>query len=180
VKIRGLNAAIRAIAPDLVSVAERATTDGEPWLYTDSEFPLNVVSSLIVSWLHTLRPSPDSFPLVRDLVQQLDLRSLSWDLVSVDLAERTVSDGNTALPASHLYRLLPEVLAARIEQLPPYEYCGTSVTFRRAAAEEGAELISWPPSEYRPKAAKGVAPSRGTSPPSSRSACRQCRSRRCP
>jgi hypothetical protein len=155
VKIRGLNAAIRAIAPDLVSVAERATTDGEPWLYTDSEFPLNVVSSLIVSWLHTLRPSPDDFPLVRDLVQQLDLRSLSWDLVSVDLAERTVSDGNTALPASHLYRLLPEVLAARIEQLPPYEYCGTSVTFRRAAAEEGAELISWPPSEYRPKAAKG-------------------------
>jgi len=156
IPIRRLNAAIRAIAPDLVSVAERATAiDGKPWLYTDSEYPVSVVSSLIVSWLHTLRPSPEDFPLVRDLVQRLDLRSLSWALVSVDLAEQTVSAGGTALPAPYLYRLLPEILAARIEQLPPYVYCGTSVTFRRAAAEEGAELISWPPSEYRPKAAKG-------------------------
>jgi hypothetical protein len=156
VPIARLNAAIRAVAPDLVSVAERATiTDSKPWLYTDTEYPLSVVSSLIVSWLHTLRPAPEDFPLVRDTVQKLDLKSLHWDLMSVDLTEQTLSIGGTAMPALHLYRLLPEVLAARIEQLPPYEYYGTQVTFRRVATREGAELMSWPPSEYRPRAAKG-------------------------
>jgi hypothetical protein len=31
-----------------------------------------------------------------------------------------LADGGTALPAPHLYRLLPEVLAARIERSDPY------------------------------------------------------------
>src|ERR1035437_5176668 len=156
VPIRGLNAAIRAVAPDLVSVAERATLDdGKPWLYTDSQYPLSVVGSLILSWLRTMQPSVESFPLLQDAYQKLDLKSLHWDLVSVDLAEQTLTDGGTADPAAHLYRLLPEGLAARLEKLAPYEYCGTQVSFRRVAAWEGAELMSWPPSEYRPKAAKG-------------------------
>jgi hypothetical protein len=156
VRIRGLNAAIRAVAPDLVSVAERATLDdGKPWLYTDSKYPLSVVGALILSWLHTMQPSAESFPLLQDAYQKLDLKSLHWDLVSVNLAEQTLTDGGTADPAAHLYRLLPEVLAGGIEKLAPYEYCGTQVSFRRVATEQGAELISWPPSEYRPKPKKG-------------------------
>ena len=46
--------------------------------------------------------------------------------MSVDLTEQTLTAGGTADPARHIYRLLPEVLAARIEKLPPYEYCGTA------------------------------------------------------
>ena len=158
VPIRRLNGAIRAVAPDLVSVAERATIDStKPWLYTTSEYPLSVVSSLIVSWLYTLRSAAGDFPLVRDTVQRLDLRSLNWNLMSVDLTDQTLSHGGTAIPAPHLHRLLPEVLAARIEQLPPYEYCGTQVAFRRVATREGAELMSWPPSVYLPKPPKGRA-----------------------
>lgn len=156
IPIRRLNAAIRAVAPDLVSVAEYATLDdSKPWLYTDREYPASVVGTLILSWLRTLQPAVESFPQLREAYGKLDIKSLHWDLVSVDLAEQILTNGGTSDPAQHLYRLLPDVLAAGIEQLPPYEYCGTEVTFRRAATEQGAELISWPPSEYRPKPQQG-------------------------
>ncbi|HXL88468.1 MAG TPA: DUF3962 domain-containing protein [Streptosporangiaceae bacterium] len=158
VPIRSLNEAIRAVAPDLVSVAENAVIDdAKPWLYTANEYPASVIKSLVVSWLHTLQSSPEAFSSVRAAVQELDLAALNWDLVSVDLTEHALTDGGTALPAPHLYRLLPEVLAARIERSDPYEYCGAQVSFRRVASDEGAELISWPPSEYLPRAKKGEA-----------------------
>ena len=52
VPIRSLNAAIRAIAPDLVSVAKNATVDDDlPWLYTMSEYPASILKPLIASWL---------------------------------------------------------------------------------------------------------------------------------
>ena len=56
---------------------------------------------------------------------------------SVDLTEQTLTAGGTADPARHVYRLLPEVLAARIEKLPPYEYCDRQVSFRRVATADG-------------------------------------------
>jgi hypothetical protein len=158
VPVRRLNAALRAVAPDLVSVADNAAVDdGRPWLYAKREYPLHVLNALIASWLYTMQPSPEAFPLVMDTMRQLDVKSLSWDLMAVNLTEQTVSEGGTAIPAPHLYRLLPDVLAARIERLDPYEYCGTRVEFKRVATEQGAELISWPPSEYRPKPKKGQA-----------------------
>ena len=159
VPIGRLNAAIRAVAPDLVSVAERATLDdGKPWLYTDGDYPISVIGSLILSWLQTIQPAAGAFPHLQETYRRLDLKSLHWDAQAVDLSEQALTDGGTADPAAHLYRLLPEVLAARIEELgqrEPYEYYGTQVSFRRVATGQGAELMSWPPSEYRPKAAKG-------------------------
>ena len=55
--------------------------------------------------------------------------------------------------ADYLYRLLPDVLAARIEELPPYEYFDREVQFYRVGADYlgGAELISWPPTSHQPK-----------------------------
>ena len=151
VPIKGLNAAIRALAPDLVSVAEKATlSDDKPWLYTTSEYPVSVLQSLIVSWLHTRQPSPDAYQVLTRTVEALDLELLRWQLMSVDLTEQALTAGGTADPARHIYRLLPEVLAARIEKLPPYEYCGRQVTFRRVATADGAELMSWPPTPHIP------------------------------
>ena len=54
----------------------------------------------------------------------------------VDLTEQGITPGGTADPARHLYQLLPDVLAARIEKLPPYEYCGHQVSFRQAITPE--------------------------------------------
>ena len=76
VPIRPLNAAIRALAPDLVSVAKKATlNDDKPWLYTTSEYPASVLQSLIVSWLHTRQPSPDAYQVLTQAVEALDLDS---------------------------------------------------------------------------------------------------------
>jgi len=167
VPIGSLNAAIRAIAPDLVSVAKNAAvTDDVPWLYTMSEYPASILKRLTASWLYTLQPSPGAYPLLRDTIAMMDLDSLDWDLMSVDLTEQVLTPGGTADPARHLYQLLPDVLAARIEKLPPYEYCGHQVSFRQVAAlavdsrgTGGAELMSWPPLEYTPKPRKmGQAP----------------------
>ena len=115
----------------------------------------------------------------------MDLASLDWDLMSVDLTEQGITPGGTADPARHLYQLLPDVLAARIEKLPPYEYCGQQVELpagggphRRQPGAGGAELMSWPPLEYTPKPRKrGQAPGPGTTPARSRSRCRPCPSR---
>jgi hypothetical protein len=157
VPIGSLNAAIRAIAPDLVSVAKKATVNDDlPWLYTTSKYPASILKRLTASWLYTLQPSPEAYPLLRDTLAMMDVDSLDWDLMSVNLTEQTLTPGGTADPASHLYHLLPDVLAARIEKLPPYEYCGHQVNFRQVAAvkDGGAELISWPPLEHMPKPRK--------------------------
>jgi hypothetical protein len=147
IPIRRLNGVIEAFAPDLLSVAKRATFDDtRPWLYTTSPYPASIIKSLILSWLHDLQPKPENFHLVRDAEQQLAPGSLEWDLVAVDMLEQQVSAGGTALPAPHLYDLLPDILADRIAALDPYEHNGEKVTFRRVATDQpGAELMSWPP-----------------------------------
>jgi argonaute-like protein/RNase H domain-containing protein/MID domain-containing protein len=158
VPIRTLNEAIRAVAPDLVSVAKNAAVnDDQPWLYTRSEYQPEVLKTLIASWLHTLQKSPDAFTLLRKAFAAMDLGNLDWTPAFVDMLRCELTAGGTADPGSRLYHLLPDVLAARIEQLPPYQYEGERVSFVRVAAPAigGAELMSWPPLEWMPKAGKG-------------------------
>lgn len=151
IPIMGINSAIRALAPDLVSVAEWATrNDDKPWLYTKHELSTAVLKTLVATWLHTRKPSPDDFERLTRTIGELDLDSVDWVLTAVTMGEQQLSRGGTAVPARHLYRLLPDVLAARIAALPPYEYCGTQVTFCQAATDQGAELVSWPPSVHVP------------------------------
>jgi hypothetical protein len=164
--ISRLNAAIAAIAPDLVSVATYATVDDTmPWLYASEPFPPATMDALIGAWLLDLQPTFDAHQAVKDAWRRLETRRLEWDLTGVDLLECTVSEGGTAVPAHHLFRLLPDVLAARIERASnpttdadgrtvpaasPYRYCNTEVAFRRVATSvtgNGAQLISWPPQE---------------------------------
>ena len=85
--IRSLNAAIRALAPDLrVPVATRAAERWEaPWLYTTSEYPADVLQSLILSWLRYRQPSPDAYRALAETYRELDLPALAWDLEWVDL-----------------------------------------------------------------------------------------------
>jgi hypothetical protein len=149
VPISRLNAAIGALAPDLVSVASHATVDDtRPWLYATKPFPQHAMDALIQAWLRDLQPDPDANSAVRETWQRLNTAALTWDLTEVNLLEQTLSPGGTAVPAPHLYRLLTDVLAARIESAPPYEYFNEQVSFRRVVTHvsgTGAELMSWPP-----------------------------------
>lgn len=149
VPIGRLNATMRAVAPDLVTVDTNASFDEErPWLYAGTEYPQTVMDSFINAWLRDLQPSAEAFPLVRETAHHLRTHPPSWKHQTVDMFEHTVSPGGTVEPAPHLYRLLPELLADRIAALPPYEHCGERLSFRRVAVDsraDGAELMSWPP-----------------------------------
>lgn len=155
VPIKRLNAALRTIAPDLVTVDAYASFDDDkPWIYSDARFPVPPLTGLVHAWLRDMQPKPEIYPLVRETARQLDLRSLAWTNQEFDLLAHTTSPGGTRLPDERLYRLLPETLAARITQLDPYEYCGERVSFMRVAVDaraNGAELMSWPPREYATK-----------------------------
>ncbi len=163
VPIRSLNGAIRALAPDLVSVANNATRDDDqPWLYTSREYPASVVKPLITSWLQTRvmkrrgrgpQPPADTYQRLAETIGMMELDELDWDLQSVELTRQTLTEGSTANPDQYVYRLLPDVLAARIEarcERQPYEYCDREVRFRRVATKQGAELMSWEPSTHVP------------------------------
>lgn len=155
VPIGKLNATLRAVAPDLVTVDTHASFDEDrPWLYAGTECPQAVMDSFINAWLRDLQPSDEAFPLVRDTAQRMRAHAPRWKRQSVNMFEHTVSPGGTVEPAPHLYRLLPELLADRIAALPPYEHCGERLSFRRVAVDsraDGAELMSWPPLSHETK-----------------------------
>ena len=149
VPIRRLNSALRAAAPDLISVATKAAADdAAAWLYTSAPYPAATLSMFVNTWLRELQPTADAYQLVQDAINRLDAESLTWTAETVDLLEQTLTSGRTAEPAPRLYKLLPDVIAGRIEQLPPYEHSGQKLAFRNVAANEGAELMSWPPLQY--------------------------------
>ena len=75
-----------------------------------------MLQSLIVSWLRCRQPSPDAFRALTETYRELDLPALAWDLECVDLLRQDRTAGGTAKPDDYVYRLLPDVLAARIEE----------------------------------------------------------------
>lgn len=165
ISIKRLNAAIAALVPDIVSVATRATVNDElPWLYSTNELPQEVSDSLLKAWLMDLQPKPSARHEVREAWRGLCEHQLAWEPTAVDLLEFTTSAGATAIPPPHLYRLLTDVLAARIEQAclgdepQPYEFNGQQVFFRRVTSNVfagSAELMSWPPLEHTTKTKAG-------------------------
>jgi hypothetical protein len=157
VPIRRLNVVMRTLAPDLVSVDANASFDEDkPWLYADDAYPQVVMNAFLHAWLHDMQPSPEAYPLLKETLRKLNADELHWTPPrQTDLLELTLSQGGTAEPAPHLFRLLPEVLAERIALLAPYEHDGVRISFRRVAIDgqaHGAELMSWPPLPYETKA----------------------------
>ncbi|RFS81575.1 DUF3893 domain-containing protein [Actinomadura spongiicola] len=153
---KSINQLMRALAPDLLSVDHNATfgTD-QPWLYAASPYPTRIINSFVGAWLRDLQQKPEdpeSASLLHKTFRLLDASGLTWQPANVDLLEQTTSAGGTSLPASHLYRLLPDVLAARIAAQPAYEHNGKTLQFRQVAGDAkvgGAELMSWPPRTYQ-------------------------------
>ena len=156
VPIGRLNEVIRAVAPDLVSVARGATeNDASPWIYARGRFPVPLLRQMILAWIHDMhREETDAgkkaeiLAATTRLVTELDFSELSWDPEPVDLLARSLSAGGTAEPDARLYQLLPDELASRALDLGPYTFEGAQLSFRIAPVTRGAELISWPPREH--------------------------------
>ncbi len=160
IPLRRLNAAIRAVAPDLVSVTQRVEPgEDTPWIYANTEYGPAVMAALVAAWLRDMQPDDEAFQEVSHTFRELDPTSLTlrWEPAMVDLLDHTMSPGGTIEPHQRLFRLLPEAIAERIEKLPPYQHDGERVTFYRVATDYGAELMSWPPREYTPSDRDGRA-----------------------
>ncbi|MFD9477174.1 MULTISPECIES: pPIWI_RE module domain-containing protein [Streptomyces] len=157
-----INQLIRATAPDVVTVASNATFGADtPWLYCAEPLPAAVANLYAATWLRSLIRDPED-PAARRLLMEcfrdLDTGSLAWRADTIDLIEQQPSPGGTAMPVRLAYRLLPDELAARIAREGAYEHGGQQLTFHQVAGAGGgydagnssAELMSWPPIEYRP------------------------------
>ncbi|MGW3054436.1 pPIWI_RE module domain-containing protein [Streptomyces goshikiensis] len=167
VPTQAVNQLMRATAPDIVTVDGTATFGSQsPWLYCEQEYPMSVMNTYIAAWLRNLGKNPDDPAIgarLMDTFRDLGPTLPHWQLGMVDLLEQDLSPGGTAQPANHVYRLLPEVMAGRIERQEPYEHNGERLMFRRVAqlpgargiGSGGAELMSWPPRKIE----SGKAPS---------------------
>ncbi|MEU5425260.1 DUF3962 domain-containing protein [Streptomyces olivoreticuli] len=167
VPTKEINQLMRATAPDVVTVDSTATfgTD-RPWLYCAQPYPTPVTSLYVATWLKSLlrkQDDPEATRLLMDCFRDLGTGALGWRPSVVDLIEQQVSPGGTALPAPHVYRLLPDELATRIARQGPYEHGGQRLRFHqvagvgyaRGAGSGGAELMSWPPIPYTPRSRGG-------------------------
>lgn len=138
----GINQLMRATAPDIVTVDSTARFgSGNPWLYCQDAYPTAVTNLYIATWLRSLQRDsgdPETAALLIDCFRDLDTAALSWQPGMVDLLQQDVSPGGTALPAPHVYRLLPDVLAERIARQEPYEHHGQQLAFRQVAGRAGS------------------------------------------
>ncbi|MCT7351842.1 DUF3962 domain-containing protein [Streptomyces sp. 15-116A] len=154
VPTKHINQLLRATAPDIVTVDSTARFGtANPWLYCTDPYPMPVTNLYVATWLKSLQRNPDdpeTVGLLMDCFRDLDTSALSWQPGTVDLLALQDTPRKTAVPAPHVYRLLPDVLAARITRLAPYEHKGKRLAFRqvaglggsRGAGSGGAELMS--------------------------------------
>jgi hypothetical protein len=149
VPIRHLNDVIRAVAPDLVTVARGASVhDSQPWIYARQPFPIPLLRQMVLAWIRGLHPETEFLAATTEFVEALDFDELCWDPVTVDLLGHQLNAGGTAEPDGRLYQLLPDELARRALELEPYSFEDVHLSFRIAPSTRGAELISWPPREH--------------------------------
>ncbi len=137
-----VNQLMRATAPEIVTVDSTARFGSEnPWLYCQDPYPIAVTNLYIATWLKNLprdADDPEAAALMMNCFRDLDTAALSWQRGRVDLLQQRVSPGGTALPAPHVYRLLPDVLAERIVRQGRYEHHGRQLSFRQVAGRTGA------------------------------------------
>ncbi|MFF0967461.1 pPIWI_RE module domain-containing protein [Streptomyces sp. NPDC003703] len=156
VPVRRLNEVIRAVAPELLCVARKATLhDDTPWLYAYDPLPVPVMRQLIHSWIRDLHPPrtraehPEITERAVELGASLDVAGLSWQPQEVDLFSGRTTPGGTFEPDALVHQLLPDALAQDITRLDPYRFEGVEMEFRIAATTRGAELVSWPPRDHQ-------------------------------
>jgi PAS domain-containing protein len=148
VPIDQLNSLLQAAAPGVVATARGASSDASvPWLYAREEVPADVVTALVNTWVMGLRPEPEHEDAVLRVRDSLGATAPEWTPDAVDLSAAVHSPGGTAEPDRRLYRLLPELLAARIAACP-FRSEGEDLWFRVVGSAEGTELVSWPPRTY--------------------------------
>lgn len=146
--VYGVNRAIRSLVPDVVHAGSELERDGlNTWLYARRPMDTGLLKRVVQSWLLTKLDAKTDYPRLRDAVNALgvDAHATDWRVAGINPDGIGVNDAGTATIDPTLYRLIPEVVAARILERGPFD---GELTFIQVASDEGAELVSWPPQSY--------------------------------
>lgn len=150
--IRTLNRAIRALLPDIMTVTtgQHARSATGPWLFSRAPIAPQAIRRVVVAWAQSPVFAADDERKLQ-AAQQLLPDDLVWKSCDLAASRWTASSAGTALPPAERmadpFRLLPELLAARVTSRP-FQFGDERVGLRRATLPQdkgGVELISWPP-----------------------------------
>ncbi len=154
-----LNAALRALVPDLIYIAhdadkkEQNPLSPRPWLYSEAEVDPEALIVIVHSWV---RVAFSKAPIASRQAALASIRAqdLVWKKEPIDLAQWTVRENGTAAPSrGDAFILLPHLVAAELSRPGvSLAYGAEQLHFRRAPlpqGKQGAELVSWPPIAYQ-------------------------------
>lgn len=157
--------------PALPDMFRRDQGEGQrPWLLASSPIDLDSLWCIFRAWLMVTYQFCPGFRAVYDKLEQ---NALKWESVNMGMAQGTNANGTANLHRD-AYKILPTLIAHRLAGIPPsmrsmdgtsysfdsgpteLEDCGLELEVYRAPSyllrvpsTEGAELVSWPPSQYK-------------------------------
>jgi hypothetical protein len=135
IPITSLNDAIAALVPDSVvtlKYAGRGDADDD-WLLASRPINPTAIFNLVAAWVRAQRANADQ---IASTLAELRATDLRWSTVPVDFL--------SAEQRRMSLRVLPMEIAAALTQ--PDVLCPHGdLSFRRCNTDEGAEIISWPP-----------------------------------
>jgi pPIWI_RE module N-terminal domain/RNaseH domain of pPIWI_RE/MID domain of pPIWI_RE len=151
--LRQLNGLFRSVAPGVMVTGRGAGADATmPWIYARNQVPDDVVRPVVSSWIMGFRVPEEHLPRLLDARHAVSESMPAWSTTRIDLTTVGSSPDGTADPDRRLFSLVPEILAARLAVRPlRLPGVGRDLRFRVVDRDHGAELVSWPPQEFRDK-----------------------------
>ena len=146
-EIRSLNHALGFFVPHLVALPNQVRTDPTKpardwWLLAEEMINPERLLTIVKAWLEVVYGECDSYTTIQQSLQADDLQ---WEQVTPVLKPECAANG-TAIPSNVAYAALPALLAKRLEERDTrIPIGGVSRPLMRVAADEGAELMTWPP-----------------------------------
>lgn len=151
-----VNMALRAVAPEVLDANgwKLDPSESDNWLYARQPVNTALLKRVMQAYLQESLNDPEKYPELREAVNGLDVdeRADDWHPVDATQFKITTGLGGAAVIPRVLYRLIPEVVAERIANLDRYD---GQLSFLQVPSTDGAELMSWPPSEFEDSRGKG-------------------------
>lgn len=155
-KISTLNKALRALVPDLISIAPNADKqDVRHWLTGRQSIDERAIHRIMTEWVRAEYPNVDQAAR-RSALESMRPSDLQWQEQTFDVGSWGVADNGTAVPKSgESFVLLPDLLAAQLSQSGvSFQLGADRLQFRRVPLSpggQGAQLVSWPPLRFTEK-----------------------------
>jgi hypothetical protein len=159
--VRSLNAAVSALVPHLLTTpmwgwlkqSERPMSELDPWLVTDLSGEELPIWAIMRAWVDHHFGHLDAVGTVREQMRHQDLQ---FESLVRELKVPTCTNG-TANTSSFYRKMVPAWLAKNLaDRGVTLAVYGEEVPLLRVPCEDGAELMTWPPIQYRRKERAGA------------------------